>query len=449
MKLHEAFNISRGDVVAFIGAGGKTSTLVNLGYELAEMGWRVLATTTTSISVDQLEILPRALAPDSGSEAISEALTEDGFVFLYGSIQGDTVHGPPLDVIPMLMDAVDSDVMLVEADIAKGLPLKAPTDDEPVVPPDTSLVVPIASLTALGKPLDDENVYNVQAIIDRYGFPKGNRIKSPWIAQVLRDEMLGLRGIPDDMRVIAFLNQAEAKGYTRARARLVARLALRTGRLHGVVIGSARAAEPVYEMQRPVGAVVLAAGLSTRMGEPKVLLPWDKDKTIIEHIVAQLIAARVDHITVVTGHKSKEVKALVKPMGVQTVFNRSYKTGEMLSSLKAGLRAMPDRVAAALVTLGDQPRIQPKIIYQILSAYAETNAPIIAPSYKMKRGHPMLIARSIWGEIFNVRRDGSPRDVINAHAEDIHYVNVNTDSILRDVDTPQDYSEERWRAGLG
>jgi molybdenum cofactor cytidylyltransferase len=448
MKLHEAFNINRGDVVAFIGAGGKTSTLVNLGYELAEMGWRVLATTTTRIQVDQMETLPRALSLSMGSSAISDALSEDGFVFLYEDINNNTVYGPSPHMIPNLMDAVDSDVMLIEADVAQGMALKAPFDGEPVIPPDTSLVVPVVSLKALGQPLDDEHVYNVQAIIDRYGFPEGNRIKSPWIAQVLRDETLGLYGVQDNQRVVAFINQTEAKGYNRARARLVARLALRTGRLHGVVIGSARAANPVYELQRPIGAVVLAAGLSTRMGEPKVLLPWDKDKTIIEHIVAQLITARVDHITVVTGHQSKAVKALLKPLDVQVVFNRSYKTGEMLSSLKTGLRTMPDHIGAAFITLGDQPRLQPKVVYQLLSAYAESNAPIVAPSYKMQRGHPLLIGRSVWAEILNLPRTASPREVINAHSEAIQYVNVDTDSVLRDVDTPQDYAEERWRAGL-
>ncbi len=448
MKLHQAFDIVRGDVVAFIGAGGKTSTLVRLGYELAEMDWRVLASTTTRLGEEQLELVPRAMTPDADSTAISEALTEHNFVFLYDKIEDGKVHGPEPGWISRLMDAVDSDVMLIEADGARGLPLKAPFDHEPVIPPETSVVIPIASLSALGQPLDEEHVYNAKSIIARYGFVEGNRIKSPWIAQILRDEMLGLRGVPDGARVVAFLNQTTPRGYGRARARLIARLALRQSRLHGVALGTARGTEPVYEIQRPVGAVVLAAGMSTRMGEPKVLLPWADKKTILEHIIDQLFKARIEHVVVVTGHQAKEVKELVKPLGVEVAYNRSYKTGEMLSSLKVGLHALPDNVAASLVVLGDQPRIQPKVIYQILMAYAEGKYDIIAPSYQKRRGHPILIGRRYWPEFYNLPRDGAPRDVINAHKDHIYYIPVNTDSILQDVDTPQDYAEERSRAGL-
>jgi len=448
MKLHEAFYVTPGDVVAFIGAGGKTSTLVTMAYELVEAGWRVLATTTTGIKAEQLELMPNALTPNAESTEISEALNKSGFVFLYDSIQNDTVYGPNPEWIRQLIDSVDSDVLLVEADVSNGMPLKAPYPDEPMIPPETSLVIMLASLKALSTPLDDEYIYNASAIIDRYGFKRGNTIKSPWIAQILRDETLGLHNVPKSTRVMAFLNQTPSKGYGRARARMIARLALRKSRLHGVAMGAARATDPIYEVRRPVGAVVLAAGMSSRMGEPKVLLPWARGKTIIEHIIEQLINARVEHIVVVTGHMAKEVKALVKPMGVSVVYNRSYRRGEMLSSLKVGLRAMPEHIAASLIVLGDQPRIQPKVIYRLLTAYSEDASEILAPSFEMRRGHPILLGRRFWKDIYNLPRTGSPRDMIDNHAERIHYVNVDTDSVLHDVDTPEDYTEERWRAGL-
>lgn len=448
MKLHQAFDITRGDVVALTGAGGKTSILANLGYELAGMGWRVLATTTTRIGESQLELVPRALTSSAEHDTISAALTEHQFVFLYNSIRQGKAYGPSPEWITDLLDTIDSDVLLVEADGSRGLPLKAPYHHEPVIPPETSLVIPIASLEVLGQPLDDEHVYNPESIIDRYGFGESNRVRSPWVAQIIRDEELGLRRVPESARAVAFLNHAPMSGHGRLRARLIARLALRQSRLAGVALGSAWDNNPVYEIQRPVGAVVLAAGLSSRMGESKMLLPWEKGKPIIQHIVEQLLRSRIDHIVVVTGHMAKEIKAIVKPLGVQTVFNRSYKTGEMLSSLKVGLRAMPERISAGLVVLGDQPRIQPKVIFQVMLAYAEGEGEIVAPSYQMRRGHPILIGRRHWPEILNLPRGSSPREVINARAGEIHYVQVDNDSVLRDVDTPQDYADERRRAGL-
>ncbi len=445
MNLSEALGVVRGDVISLIGAGGKTSLLIGLGYELAEASWRVLATSTVDIDSQQLEVMPRALPVAAGLDAISVALTEDRFVFLYRSIQRGKVHGLSPAEITRLLDGVDSDVLLIEADCADNLPLKAPFSDEPQIPPETSLVIPLVSMSVLGQPLDSDHVYNADAIIERYGFSRGAPVKSAWVAQVLRDEVLGLRGVPDDVRVISFINQSIPKGYGRGRARMIARLVLRSPRVHGVVVGSVRAAEPVYEVQRPVGAVVLAAGLSTRMGQPKVLLPWSGRRTIIEHIIDQLIKSRLDHITLVTGHHAKEVKQVVKPLAVNVVYNRAYKTGEMLSSLQAGLRALPENIAAALVVLGDQPSIQPKVIYQLLNAYAEGKGDLIVPSFERRRGHPVLIGRRYWPELLSMPTTITLRDFFNTYNDRIAYVTVDNDSILRDVDTPHDYQQERWR----
>ncbi|MEL6152219.1 MAG: selenium cofactor biosynthesis protein YqeC, partial [Chloroflexota bacterium] len=391
---------------------------------------------------------------------ISEALNGYHFVFLHTEIDAERVRGASLERISELMDTVDSDVLLIEADGARGRLMKAPYDHEPVIPSETTLVVPVVALDVLGKPLDDDHVYNAQGINNRYGFGIGNRIKSPWVAQVLRDEHLSLRGAPDRARLIALINQVPESGYLRGRARLIAQLALRDPsenrrrrhpterRLNGVALGSVRALDPIHEVQRPVGAVVLAAGMSTRMGQMKVLLPWADDRTIIEHIVHQLNLARVDHIVVVTGNRGDEVKALVEPLGAVTAYNQDYQQGEMLSSMKTGLAAMPGYIAAAMVTLGDQPRIQPKTVSMVMAAYAEGRGNIVAPSYNMRRGHPILIDRRYWNDMLALPADGAPRDVINANKDHIAYVLVDNDSVLKDVDTPAAYQEERRKAGL-
>ncbi|MCC6802978.1 MAG: putative selenium-dependent hydroxylase accessory protein YqeC [Anaerolineae bacterium] len=443
MKLHTAFNITRGDVVALVGAGGKTSTLIALAHELTDEGWRVLATTTTRIGDDQLRLMPHAVRYDAGASAITASMAEDGFAFAYSDVRGGKVYGPPPEWFGW---ALDADVLLIEADGARGLPLKAPYEHEPVIPPETTLVIPIASLSVLGQPLDSDHVYNPEAMIERYGFYEGSPVRSPWVAQVLRDDELGLRGVPEKARVIVLLNAAPPSGYLRLRAHLIARMILRSPRISGVAVGSSRAADPISEVQRPVGAIVLAAGMSTRMGQSKPMLPWANGKLIIEHIIDQLILARIDNIMVVTGYRAEEVSELATKRGANVVFNRHYATGEMLSSLKAGLKAQPANVAAALVVLGDQPRIQPKIVGQVTMAYAEGRGDLVAPSYQMRRGHPILIDRRYWSELLALPDDGAPRDVISQYP--VYHINVDTDSVLRDVDTPDDYQSERSKAGL-
>lgn len=448
MKLLDAFDIHAGDVVSIIGAGGKTSLLIGLGYELAEAGYRVLATATIGVDEEQLGLVPQAMPMSAPVDSISAALSADKFVFLYERVRNGRVYGSDPAYVQRLLDVVDSDVLLIEADTANHLPIKAPYDGEPIIPAGTSLVISVASFGAYGQPLDDKHIYNAKAIIDRYGFPEGAPIKAAWLAQILRDETLGLRGVPDRIRVMGFLNQTPSRGYGRHRARIVAQLAMRSNRISGVALGQVRGAEPVLELQRPVGAVVLAAGMSSRMGEHKLLLPWADGRTIIEHIVHQLIKARIDPIVVVTGHNARDIKNLLKPLDVDIVHNKAYKSGEMLSSLKTGLAAMPTHVSAALVVLGDQPRIQQKTLYQLMTAYASGKHEIIIPSYEKRRGHPVLLARRYWGEVQNLPADASLRDLLNAHTDRIEYVNTENDSVLRDVDTPQDYKDERWRAGL-
>jgi molybdenum cofactor cytidylyltransferase len=264
----------------------------------------------------------------------------------------------------------------------------------------------------------------------------------------MRDPELGLRGVPPKARVIGLLNQTPVQGYLRGRARLIAQFMLRSTKIHGVALGSVRGAEPIHEVRRHVGAIVLAAGMSSRMGQPKVLLPWTSSKTILEHIIEQLTLARVGQITVVTGNQAEAVKPLALQAGAKVAHNRRYASGEMLSSLKAGLKAMPEHVSAALVVLGDQPRLQPKIVSQVLTAYAEGEGQIVAPSYQMRRGHPILIDRRFWPEILELPGGGAPRDVIDRHKTCTAYINVDTDSVLRDVDTPEDYRNERRQAGL-
>ncbi len=446
MKLTQAFGIQRGDIVAFVGAGGKTSTMVALAHELAEMGWRVLATTTTRIGADQLAFFPTALTDLEPPSTLSAALEAHRVVFVHGGIYEGKAHAPSEAWFDGLPDRVDSDVLLVEADGARGLLLKAPRAHEPVIPAAATLVVPVAGLAVLGQPLDEDHVMNAAALEQAYGFPLGAPVKSPWVAQTLRDPALGLKGVPDNARVVAWLNGAVREGYQRGRARLIAQLILAEPRVQATALGSARASDPVYEVRRRVGAVVLAAGLSSRMGQPKVLLPWENG-TILEHILRQLLLGRVRELVVVTGHEAEPVARIAEKMDVTVAHNPGYARGEMLSSLQMGLRALPAHVSAALIVLGDQPRIQPNVVSALVTAYAEGKGELIVPSFQHRRGHPLLVDRRYWPELLGLM-GGAPRDVINRHADEIHYVEVQTDSVLRDVDTPDDYEDERRRAGL-
>ena len=190
-----------------------------------------------------------------------------------------------------------------------------------------------------------------------------------------------------------------------------------------------------------ISAIILAAGESKRMGQPKMLMPWGKS-TVLQTVISTFQAAGVDDILVVTGGSRREVEALIGK-SVQTIFNEKYAQGEMLSSVQAGLAVKKMEARAALIGLGDQPQIRAGSVQSILQEYARTNAPLIVPSYQMHRGHPWLVARELWKEILEMKSPDSPRDFLNRHAHEIHYVELNTPTILQDLDTPEDYLKSR------
>lgn len=436
MKLENAFDLNRGEVVSFIGAGGKTSLLVSTGYELAEAGWRVLATTTTHLAEEQLGFFPGALKADADASVISQALNENQFVLLFDEVRAGRVYGPPLEWTKQLLDRVDSDILLVEADDANGLPFKAPLAGEPRIPAETTLVVSVSSLSALGTPLDADHVYNAAAMIEKYGFVENSPVKSPWLAQVLRDEELGLRGIPDGARVLVYLNQTPARGYVRGRARLIARLSLQSRRISAVALGSVRGAEQVHEVQRPIGALVLAAADAQSAGLSSVLQRCERGRAALAHVTEKVFRSRIDHIRVITGRGASAVRQAIQHLGVAVEYNSAWKTGGFVSSLRTGLQSLPEHVAAVVVVPGDQVQLQPKTIYQLLTLYARGEGDFLIPRYRGQSGHPVLIGQRHWADILKLPGHFDFSAIAEHYADSITYLEVDTDCVLRRGESP-------------
>ncbi len=191
-------------------------------------------------------------------------------------------------------------------------------------------------------------------------------------------------------------------------------------------------------------AVVLAGGESRRMGQPKMLLPWGA-VTVLEQVIAVLRAAGVDQIEVVTGAARQDVEDVCQRQQVRTVFNPAFSRDEMLGSLQAGLRGMGAGAEAALVTLGDQPQIQAATVRAVLEEFQGSKSRLIVPSYQRHRGHPWLVSRPLWEEILQMGAPDSPREFLNRHTAEIRYVEIESPSILMDIDTPDDYKKARPR----
>jgi molybdenum cofactor cytidylyltransferase len=195
-----------------------------------------------------------------------------------------------------------------------------------------------------------------------------------------------------------------------------------------------------------IAAIVLAAGLSRRMGRPKMSLPWG-DTTVIGQIMGTLSASRLDEIFVVVGGASADVEEAIQNVQVstpvKTLLNPHFAEVEMTYSVQVGLRALGEKFKAAMIVLGDQPQMKVEVVNLILSAYADTESPLVVPSYKKRRGHPWLVARALWPMVIGLKPSQTLRDFLGSQAGQIHYVDVNTPSVLQDIDTPAEYDQYR------
>ena len=198
-------------------------------------------------------------------------------------------------------------------------------------------------------------------------------------------------------------------------------------------------------MGNSIIAILLAAGLSSRMGQPKLLLPWGRT-TVLGQVVSTFAAAGMEEIIIVTGgvHKQIESQAaeLAKDYPVRTVYNPAYPRGQMIRSIQVGLAALDSHSHAALIGLGDQPQIREETVRRICSAYILSRSLLVFPSFQNRRGHPRLIARPLWPRILALPASTTSRQFINSYARQVEYVAADQ-SILQDLDTPEDYDSLR------
>jgi molybdenum cofactor cytidylyltransferase len=187
-------------------------------------------------------------------------------------------------------------------------------------------------------------------------------------------------------------------------------------------------------------AIVLAAGLSTRMGTQKLLLPFD-GKTMVEKVVENIRLSGIDNIQVVLGSDRMEIMQALKLMPVHFVVNENYKEG-MHTSVISGVKVLPENAQAVLIFLGDQPFIPSRVIQMVIEAWQNSGKGIVIPLFEGKRAHPPLYDLKYRNELSNLDPTKGLRSVAQKFPEDISEVETFCPEIVRDIDTKTDYFNE-------
>ena len=191
----------------------------------------------------------------------------------------------------------------------------------------------------------------------------------------------------------------------------------------------------------PIGAVVLAAGRSSRMGEPKQLLALG-GKTLLQRTLENVCASQAQDIVLVLGFAAQAITTQIEVEGVRVVINPDHQQG-MGTSLRAGLAALDAQTQAALIVLADQPFVSPTTLDQIINHYQQSDGQIVIPTYRGFRGNPVLLDRSVFPEVMALSGDIGCRAIFGDHLDGIVKVPVGDIGILLDIDTPEDLA--RWQ----
>lgn len=184
-------------------------------------------------------------------------------------------------------------------------------------------------------------------------------------------------------------------------------------------------------------AIVLAAGMSSRMGTPKQLLRLG-EKTLLERTLDNVRASRVDEILLVLGASAEEIRIRVPTEGLKVVINPEFQQG-MGTSLRTGLAALNPATKAVLVVLADQPFVSTSTIDQLIECHQQLRPQIVIPTCRGFRGNPVLLDRAVFPELMDLSGDIGCRAVFGSHTQGIYKLAVDDPGIVLDIDSSDDW----------
>lgn len=250
LRLTDALGMKHDEVVALVGGGGKSTAMFCLAREAVDKGGRAITTTTTKIFAAQIALAPAHVpAADATRERVSAALAAHGQVLVIGATDTTTgkADGVSLDLFGRLRHWCPDACILNEADGSRMRPFKAPAAHEPVIPVETTLVVPVVGADIFGKTLDADHVHRPELVGALSGAPLGAPITPEIVARVLAHPEGGRKGVPGSARVVVLINKVEGLA-DRSQARETAERLLREPAIESVVFTNLRGDKPVLEV---------------------------------------------------------------------------------------------------------------------------------------------------------------------------------------------------------
>jgi probable selenium-dependent hydroxylase accessory protein YqeC len=255
-SLTEALGIKAREVISLVGAGGKTTLMFRLAKELSLRGKKVVTTTTTKI-LEPASGETGSLFVDSDEERIKDFVRShldqyDHITIAREKLESGKLKGVSPNLVDEIFHSQGIDAVIIEADGAAGRPVKAPRENEPVIPTSTTLIVAILGVDGLGMKLSEENVFQPERVSKITGVPMGERLTDEAMAILVTHPEGIFKGTPSSSRVVAFLNKVDIpNGIAKAKSIAHKILDKKHRQMERIVLGQLRSESPVTEVIFP------------------------------------------------------------------------------------------------------------------------------------------------------------------------------------------------------
>jgi len=451
--LSDSLELKEREIISAFGAGGKSTLLLRLAHELTALQKKAILTTTTKI-YKPLEI-PCVINSDFNKAVIEakELLKEHHLIALGSSLlPGNKLKGINLSWVKKIFDMEIVPYLLVEADGAAGKPVKGYAPYEPALPPYSSMILPVMGIDAIGKSVGPMDVHRPDLLLKICGAEAGEPFCAGHFIKCLKYMLKRGHDMSPRARMIPVVNKIELLPDANL-IKSIAEAFIGDPLAERFLFTAAKQTAPlryIFDLSKAslspyISCVILAAGLSNRMGMDKLTIEIE-DKTIFEHSLKNVLESGVDEVIIVTRPESSISQKMFTDKRVKVFVNYTFEQG-ISTSLKAGITAAHPLSQGIIFTLADQPFIPAEVYDTLIKKYADKLNLLTFPLFEGRRGNPVLFDRRTWPLLMALGGDEGGKQIFSAIPEnEIVTVNTRSPGVLVDIDTPEDF--QKYSSGV-